>query len=207
MTSDRLDQFFAAVDPWMNNVAAYNAELAKEKEYEANTAKHEECKKRVISNPANAGKSDLKEIDRLNERVGQFNERTVQASMSGDTAKTRILTDSMLLVVRQMEYAQFPALKQCGAAPTKPPTPNAPRFEISDEGRRAFTPHQLGYTRERLLVYTTYKADGNEQALARAFQSDEIAALDANRAQIDRFAAAIRVTQTRWKTWGDLPSW
>lgn len=207
MTSDRLDQFFAAVDPWMNKVAAYNAELAKEKQYEANTAKFQECRNRVVSNPANAGKSDLKEIDRLNARVEQLNGRSMQAHMSGDTATARILTDSMTLAIQQMEYAQFPALKQCGAAPTKPSTPTAPRFEVSDEGRQAFTAHQLGYTRERLLVYTTYKSNGNDQALSRAFQPDEIAALDARRDQVDRFAAAIRVTKTNWATWGDLHNW
>jgi hypothetical protein len=161
----------------------------------------------VFFNLANAGHSDQKEVDRATARMDQLSTRSLQANQSGDTLAARLLFDSVAVVTDQMFVAQYPALKQCGATPVKPAKPTAPRFEVTNEGQQTFTRRDLGYLRERLGVYVALKEQGNTNAITRAYQPTEIAALDARQRQLDLLVSGLSATNTSWKTWQDLPSW
>lgn len=208
ITPERLDQFFAAVEPWMQKAEAYGSVLEQVKAYDGKKANYESCKQQVMTNPANARQGgDPKEIERSQQRAQQYLARSSEASQRGDTMTARLMSDSMMVEQDKGYLVMFPALKQCGSMPVKPSTPPPPRFEVTPEGQQAFTRNQLGFLRERLAAYRHLKSNRETDAIRRQFNGDEIAAFEGRQGQLDRFGAALELTSTRWRAWQDLPSW
>jgi hypothetical protein len=208
LTLDRIDQFFAAVEPWMQKTEAYSAALEAGKAYEVKAANVKSCQQQVMSNPANMKPgADMTEFQRANERAQRHQTRSSEARQRGDTLTARILWDSIGIEQVNGYRTLYPALKQCGDMPVQPSTPPRPRFEVTPDGQRAFSRNQLGYMRERITAYRHLKANRQTDAIRRQFNADEIAALERRQGQVDRFGAAMDLTSTQWMAWQDLPAW
>ena len=211
ITAERLNQFFAAIKPQMDESKVRFDAMAKKKDYEERIKAFEMCKVQIMQNPAEFQGMDDDDpaVIKLNKRLEVANaalEKEIAKGNAMDQKKIAELNVELQDIVATQQVLSYPGIKKCGQRPVQPPEPpaaNSSGTQLAASAKSDFTRDQFGRFRERVGAWVLTQGKGDQRM---TFTTSEHAVLKARSKDLAVLEPFFRDGSISWSYWGDLPS-
>jgi hypothetical protein len=211
ITGKRLDQFFAAVKPQLDEAKARIDLTARRKEFEERYKAYEMCKVQVMQDPSQfQGTEDndpaVLKLDKRLEVVNAALEKEIAKGTAMDQKKVAEINVELQDIMAEQQLLAYPGIKKCGVRPVQPPEPPARSSSgttLAASARTDFTRNQFGLLRERIGAWVLTQGKPDKHL---AFTASEQAVMQARAKDLAVLEPYFRDGSIAWSYWGDLPA-
>jgi hypothetical protein len=221
ITGERLDQFFAAIKPQMDEAKVRIDLIARKKEFEERRKAFEErqkafemCKVQVMQDPSQfQGMEDSDPaVIKLNKRLEVANAALGKELAKGaamDQKKVAEINVELQDIIAAQQLLSYPGIKKCGPRPVPPPEPPEPPApsssgaKLAPSARANFTRSEFGLLRERIGAWVLTQGKPDKRM---TFSASEQAVMQSRARDLAVLEPYFRDGSIAWAYWGDLPS-